>query len=131
MVTVQQILEQNSADDNIFIATYHRAQFERLMSLLESQGYKWCSGINPTEYTTVNPEILETLEEVDLRDNSIILTLLHCANKTISYDILSPAADSIGVFTFYFDNYNNCDKIIKPFLALEKRLKEASDYANN
>lgn len=135
MLTINQILENNSEENDIFIATHGKEQFDELMRLLESEGYVWQEGQKPIDcYGDISPDLgklFSTQNPYQFADASIVLISLDYTNKKILHIPLLPDIPSTQrQYNFCF-NEEDTARLIKPYLLFKREIKEASDYADS
>ena len=136
MLTINQILENNSEENDIFIATYGKEQFDELMRLLEDKEYVWKEGQKPMDdYGNIGGielgKLFSTQNPYQFADASIVLISLNYTNKTILHIPLLPdIPNTYRYYNFCFDEENST-RLIKPYLLFKKEIKEASDYADS
>lgn len=130
MLTVEQILENNSDENDIYIATYGKAQFDELMQLLESQGYEWNEGQKPTdcyEDITIDlDKLFNTKKPYKFANTSVVLISL-CNNKKILCMVLLPDEQHIRSYTFCFNDEKGT-KLIKPYSLFKKEIEQVVDW---
>lgn len=117
MLTMEQVLENNDAQEGIYIIVATDEQYKEFMQLLNKQGYTWMCGESPTKQLFLSDYFKE-------EEYKMLGIVLYSNTKTIQYSNLS---DSIAVYSAFCKN----PKILKPYLMLKEELKRCVNYVED
>ena len=131
-MTVQDILANNSRQEDIVIIVHSQEQYEDFMHLLDTQGYHWHSGKKVYGENQWIPDCFR------IKEDYMLLTItLNSEENTITYSNFFNNGFDLEEFesnaSFLFGTNNFDDKpfasIYKPYLVLKQELKNyAEDY---
>lgn len=120
MLKIDDILNNNSAEEGIYIVTYTEPQYRAFLGLLHIHGYTWRSGHSVINFTPDEiTEMFKTEEQVPISIG------LH-EGKEITYMKLDENAYSFCFLSEEDIGYENPKpSILKPYITLDKELEKA------
>ena len=112
-------MSKYSTENNIVVAVLGRSQFDDFMSVLEQQGWKWRTGLEPTEkcYNKIGDSIDKYIKDGEL---GIVIIELWAETKRISYCVLSETS-YYEEYEEYFDN--SYGYVIVPYTLIKGQLE--------
>lgn len=117
MLSVEQILNNYSYENDIVIGLYTKEQFDEFMSILENENWKWRDGQMPTEnYKEIGYSLKNFLLSKEL---GIIMINLHSKSHILSYDLLC-SGSFVETYQAYFEYPNQ--RIIVPYAVMRNQI---------
>ena len=121
MLTLEQILENNSMNEGVGIVVANLEQYNNLTTLLHNQGYKWNNG-NSLTATTIPTDLKHCFEE-NKKNCALAIFFDSNTKKVWQGDIESEDIRNM----LFMKNSKDQYYILKPYILFDKELEEIED----
>ena len=119
MLTIEQILENNSINEGVGIIVANLEQYGNLMTLLHNQKYRWKSGNS----LTAIPSDLKHCFEEDKKNCALVIFFHSKTRQVCQGDIEDEEIRKI----LFIKNAKDKYYILKPYILLDKEIREIED----
>ena len=116
MLTIEQVLENNSINEGVGIVVANLEQYNNLMTLLHNQGYRW----NDEHSLTAIPFDLEHCFEEDKKNCALVIFFDSKTKKVCQGDIEDEDIRKMLFIKNSKDEYY----ILKPYILFDKEFED-------